>query len=257
MTPTLLDHLALFGAGLLAGVVNVLAGGGSFLTLPLMIFLGLPATVANGTNRIAILAQNVAAVSSFQRRRLVEWGRVPGAVVPAVAGALLGAWGALVIGDRGFERALSVIMVAVALWTLWDPLGVGSASGGEDDGPAPGDRSPLGRGARTAAWFAAGVYGGFVQAGLGFLILAITTASGLDLVRGNALKVVVVLLFTPLVLLLFGMSGKVAWGLGAALAGGTVLGALAGVRLAVWAGHERIRRIVLVAIVVFAVLLWT
>jgi len=64
---------ALAVLGLFVGAVYVIAGGGSFLTLPMLIFLGLPATVANGTNRVGILLQNVGAVWGFHRRQVLDW----------------------------------------------------------------------------------------------------------------------------------------------------------------------------------------
>lgn len=238
-------HLALFAAGAAAGTLNVIAGGGSFLTLPLMIFLGLPPTVANGTNRVAILVQNVGAVWGFHRHRLVEPRWLTVAAVPALVGAGLGTWVAVEIGDAAFRRTLAILMVAVTLWTLWNPL-----SGREGDEPVL--RGPL----LGLAFLAVGFYGGFVQAGIGFLLIAVVTLAGLDLVRGNALKVLVVLTFTPLSLALFAASGKVVWDLGLALAAGNLAGALLGVRLTVVRGHAWVKRVVTVAVIAFAILLW-
>ena len=99
-----LGLLLLFGAGCVAGTLNVLAGGGSFLTLPILIFLGLPATVANGTNRVGILVQNVGAVWGFHRKRVLDWRWGLCAAVPAAAGAVLGTWLALRIGDANCAK---------------------------------------------------------------------------------------------------------------------------------------------------------
>lgn len=246
-----LPHLYLFGAGLLAGTLNVLAGGGSAITLPLMIFLGLPPTVANGTNRVAILAQNAAAVMAFRRHGLFESRWILLAAPPALAGAGLGAWAAVVVGDAAFQRILAGMMVGIALWMIWRPL-----REPDGDGPPSPPRTRVGRAGLILAFFAVGLYGGFIQAGVGILILAVTTGAGLNLVRGNALKVLLILAFTPVALGLFSLEGKVEWGLGAALAGGTVLGGLAGVRLTVLKGHTWIRRVVTAAVIVFAVRLW-
>ncbi len=116
--------------------------------------------------------------------------------------------------------------------------------------------SRVGRTVMVFAWFGVGFYGGFIQAGLGFLILAVVSAAGLDLVRGNALKVTLVLCFTPLALLLFAMDGLVDWRFGTALAAGNVLGGQFGVRLTVLKGQVWIRRVVVVAVVAFAIRLW-
>jgi uncharacterized protein len=240
------NALILFAVGLVAGTLNVIAGGGSLLTLPVMIFLGLPPTVANGTNRVAILVQNVGASWSFQRKGLISRAWLLLAIPPAVVGAVLGTLLAVHIGELTFQRILALVMVVVAAYTVWRPT---PAAGGEVT-PAP-------RGSRalvfTGAFFLVGFYGGFLQAGVGFVILAVTTAGGLDLVRGNAVKVTLVLAFTPLALALFAWSGKVDWIVGLALAAGNFLGGLMGVRLQILKGHAWVRNVVTVTIVVFAI----
>jgi uncharacterized membrane protein YfcA len=211
-----------------------------------MIFLGLPPTVANGTNRVAILIQNVGASWSFHRRGLVSGRWVLLAVPPAVAGAVLGTLLAVSIGDLAFQRILAVVLVGAAVWSMWRPV------------QPPGEGAPdLPEGGRRWAFvllfFLVGVFGGFIQAGVGFIILAVTTAAGLNLIRGNALKVVLILGFTPLALALFAWNGKVDWAMGFALAGGNFLGAMVGVRLQILKGHKWVRNVVTVAIMVFAV----
>jgi len=236
----------LVAGGFVSGVLNVIAGGGSFLTLPLLIFLGLPATEANATNRVAILTQNLGALWSFQRHRVLEWHRAADMVVPALMGAAIGTWAALHVGDREFRRVLAAVMVVVTLWTLLDPRTRGET-------PAA---SRLGRNALRAAFFVVGLYGGFVQAGVGFLVLAVTTQAGLDLVRGNALKVLTILLLTALSLAIFAGAGKVQWVPGLVLGAGSLLGSLVGARLTVRKGHGWIRGVVTVSVVAFALALW-
>lgn len=245
-----MDAAALVGVGALAGALNVLAGGGSFLSLPLLVFLGLPPTVANGTNRIAILLQNAAAAWRFQHHGLVDRSWILAAGAPAAVGAVLGTWLAIEIGDEAFRRILAGLMVIAVLWTLWDPVG------GPPSGATVAQEGAARRVGLAAAFFAVGVYGGFVQAGIGFLLAAVALWAGLDLVRGNALKVVVVLALTPISLALFAWSGKVDWAAGAPLAVGNLLGALVGVRVSVLKGHAWIKRFVTVTIIGFAILLW-
>jgi uncharacterized membrane protein YfcA len=243
----LLELLALTAAGFFASVLNVIAGGGSFLTLPLLIFFGLPAVEANASNRLGVLAQNVGGVWGFHRHRVLDWRWALRASVPALAGAALGTWLALQTGDREFRRILATLMVVVTLWTLLDRRG--RAAGGLRRLPHQG----LILGVTFAL---AGVYAGFVQAGVGFFILALTTLGGLDLVRGNAVKVLVILATTCLSLALFAVAGKVAWLPGAALAVGSFAGSLLGVRLTVLKGHGWVQGVVTAAIVLFAVKLW-
>jgi uncharacterized membrane protein YfcA len=243
---TLTTPLLLFLAGLVAGTLNVIAGGGSMLTLPVMIFLGLPPTVANGTNRVAILIQNIGASWAFHRKKLISRDWLLLAVPPALVGVVVGTLVAVKIGDLAFQRILALILVALAAWTVWRPIKPPE----EGDAPPPkGTR----RWAFALFFFFAGAYGGFIQAGVGFIILAVTTAGGLNLIRGNALKIPLVLAFTAVALAVFAWNGKVDWGVGLALAAGNFLGGLAGVRLQISKGHKWVRGVVTLTIVVFAV----
>lgn len=244
----LLVYPALFAVGFVAGVVNVIAGGGSFLTLPTLIFFGLPAVTANGTNRIAIIMQNAGAVWGFDRHRAIEWRFALRVVVPAVVGAGLGSWAALYVGDVAFRRLLATLMVMITLWTLFDP--VNRRARRVDGAPGPPGVGLL------VTFFLVGLYGGFIQAGTGFLVLAVTTAAGLDLVRGNAVKVLCILIWTPLALAIFAVNGHVDWGLGVAMGLGNLLGGQLGVHWTALKGHAWVRGAVTVTIVVFALRLW-
>lgn len=246
MPESITTPLLLFLAGLVAGTLNVIAGGGSLLTLPVMIFLGLPATVANGTNRVAILIQNVGATWSFHQRKLIarEWLIL--AVPPALVGVLVGTWAAVRVGDLFFQRILAIALVGAAAWTVLRPV----------KPPKEGDLTlPTGvrRWLFIGLFFLVGAYGGFIQAGVGFLVLAVTSAGGLNLIRGNALKVPLILAFTIPALILFALNDKVDWAMGLALAAGNFLGALAGVRLQILKGHDWVRNVVALTIVVFAI----
>ena len=253
--PEWLEWTALFASGVAAGALNVVAGGGSFLTLPVLIFLGLPATVANATNRVGILTQNIGAVWGFHRYRVLAWRWVLAAAAPAVVGSVLGTWAALEVSDEAFRKLLALLMVAITLWSLLDRSGrrMHEVFG-------PGDHPPRPTGRRlavlVAGFFVVGIYGGFVQAGVGFLILAVTSFAGLDLVRGNALKVTTALLFTIVSLAIFASQGKVEWLPGAVLGAGNLAGGLAGVRLTVLKGHAWVKGVVTVTVIAFAILLW-
>lgn len=241
------QYLLLILAGGIAGVLNVVAGGGSFLTLPILIFMGLPANIANGTNRVGILLQNIGAVWGFHRTKVMDWKSIFWAALPASLGAIVGTIIALSIGDATFQKVLAFLMVAVTLWTIWDPLG---KSDRKSENGSP--RLPI----LAFGFFLTGIYGGFVQAGVGFLVLAVTTVAGLDLVRGNAVKVLSILAFTIVSLALFAFQGKVFWHIGLVLGLGTFLGGQLGVRLTILKGHTWVKRVVTGTIVVFAVKLF-
>jgi uncharacterized membrane protein YfcA len=240
-------YAALFVIGFVAAVINVLAAGGSFLTLPLLLFLGLPASIANGTNRVGVLAQNISAVVGFHRHRVLPVSWALTVSVPAMIGASLGVWAALNVPDIAFRRILSIVMLAMTLGTLLHKSLKGDA--------AAEPRSPR-HWSMVAGFFVTGLYGGFLQAGVGFLALAMTSLAGLDLVRGNAVKVLTVMLLTLLSLVVFASTGNVDWPAGVALALGNLLGGIVGVRVAVLKGHKWLEHVVTVVIVVFAVMLW-
>ena len=239
--------LACVVIGFIAGVINVLAAGGSFLTLPLLLFLGLPASVANGTNRVGIVTQNVAAAWSFHQHRVLDWRWALAVSTPALLGAGIGVWGALRVPDIAFRRILSIVMLAMTLATLFRH----SISA---EKPSP-TRSPW-HWTMVLGFFVVGLYGGFLQAGVGFLTLAMTNLAGLDLVRGNAVKVFAMSLLTLLSLAVFAATGNVDWPTGIALGIGNLVGGLVGVRLAVLRGHKWLEGVVTATVIVFAVLLW-
>jgi uncharacterized membrane protein YfcA len=239
-----LSYLSLFGIGCVAGALNVIAGGGSFLTLPVLIFFGLPATVANGTNRVGILLQNLGAVWGFSRHGVMDWRWTLWGALPASVGAVLGTWAALVVGEVAFKKILAGLMIVLTIWTLWDPL----KRKEPQKRPARPRMVPL-----VIGFFLVGAYGGFVQAGVGFLLLAATTLAGLDLVRGNAVKVLSILAFTVISLSIFAVTGKVHWPMGIALALGSLVGGQIGVRLTVLKGHRWVKLVVTAAVVVFAI----
>lgn len=246
MPDDLLTSLMLVGAGLIAGTINAIAGGGSLLTLPLLIFVGLPPTIANATNRIAVAVAGFGATTSFHKRRLipVEWVKL--ALPPALLGVGLGTWGAMEIGDVAFERILAMILVGAAAWMIWQPT---PPLDGEDSlRPDPSRRWLL-----RGAFLALGIYSGFIQAGIGFLFLALLSANGLDLVRANAVKIPLILAFTLLAVGIFSVAGMLDWKAGLTLAVGQYFGAKLGVHLQVLKGQDWVRKVLTVAIVAFAI----
>ncbi len=238
--------LALIGVS--AGFLNVTAGGGSLLSLPFLIFLGLPPTVANGTNRVAILVQNVFATARFHRFKVIPTGVTLLTGLPAIAGALVGAQIAVEIDELLFKRLLAVIMLVVMALMFFGPQRRPAHAN-----PALSQRTRLWL---PVAFFAIGVYGGFIQGGIGFLLITALTLAGYDLVRTNALKVLVVLIFTPFALGVFVVNGQVDWLHGAVLAVGNAAGAWIASRVVVEKGHRFIRWIVMLAVTGFAVKLF-
>jgi len=241
--------LLLAGIGIVAGMLNVLAGGGSLLTLPLLIFLGLPAPVANGTNRIAILCQNVVAVGSFRSKGVLPARLALLCTVPALLGSVLGAQLAIDISEELFRQLLAAIMIGVVILMAVDP----ARRLNFEQRPM----TPLRTALLLLSFFVIGIYGGFIQAGVGFLIISGLLLHGLDLVRINAVKVFVILFFTIAALAVFVRHGQVNYPLGIALAVGNAGGGWIGTHLAVKKGHDWIRRLVFIVVLLFALkLVW-
>jgi hypothetical protein len=233
-------------AGFVAGFINTLAGSGSAVTLPLLNLMGLPIDVANGTNRVAIVLQNVVNTSGFHRRGLLDWRAGLWLTAPAVVGSVSGAFVAGTIDKAHLRTAIGVVMVVVLVMLFVKPKRW--IEGRPDAGRGrPGVLQML-------VFFLIGAYGGFVQVGVGvFSLVALVLMSGFDLVRGNAVKVFMILCFTIPALAVFVYYGQVRWGIGLVLAAGNMLGAWVATKEAARRGGRFVRYL-LIAVVSFAAL---
>ena len=239
--PELHAFLILFFAGVGAGIINVLAGGGSTITLPILILLGLDAGVANGTNRVAILIQNISATLSFTSDKQTRLLTSLSYGLWTIPGAVAGAFMATRIEDALFEKILGVLLIAVVL-TMLVPRGNSHSSKNE----------------RQSVWtgpvlLMIGFYGGFVQVGVGFLLMALFFhLVRLDLLKTTVHKIAVILLYTIPALFMFAILGKVDWGLGLILATGNTTGALVAAKMAVRRGEKVIRIVLGIAVLIMA-----
>lgn len=233
--------LLLLGGGVVAGFVNTVAGGGSVVTIPILVEI-VGASVANGTNRIAILMQNLVGVARFQRGGAIQWSEVWPLAPPVVLGALGGAYVATTIPSETMRRVFAFVIVMVALSVLIKPS---RWEGGVD--------RRLHQPWRWLAFLAVGFYGGFVQAGVGFLMLAgLVLGGGFGLVRGNAAKVTLILLYTPLVVILFASADQVDLAVGLVLGLGNMTGAWIASSLAIKKGSGWIRWVLILAAIAAA-----
>lgn len=219
--------LLLFVLGLVAGVINTLAGGGSNLTIPALMVSGMPPDVANATNRVGVMMQSVAGLKGFHDKGKLPTHDLKAILIPTLLGGALGAAVASYAPVSVLKPALLFAMLAMAALMLVKPSVVM---------PEPGTPTRL-VGSTPGAWtaiFAAGFYGGFVQAGVGFvLIAALAGTLRYDLVATNALKIICTFAFTAVALGLFIYNDQVAWVPGLLLAAGSTLGAMLAVRIAI------------------------
>ena len=239
---------AVIAAGFLAGFINTLAGSGSLVTLPLLIFAGLPANIANGTNRVAILLQNVVAVGSFRQQKVLSFRRGLILAVPAVIGAVIGAQIAADLDEIVMRRIIGGLMVVMLIVLIVRPKRWFASM------PERLDRNP--GWVQYLIFFAIGLYGGFIQAGVGiFLLAGLVLGAGYDLVRANAVKLLIVLCFTGFALGVFFLNDQVRWSVGLVLAVGNMSGAWVASRMAVKRGAVFVRWVLIVVVVVSAILL--
>jgi uncharacterized protein len=226
--------------GMIAGWINTLAGGGSNLTLPMLMVLGLPPDVANGTNRVGVIMQGLVAVRGFHKYGRLDTHSIWPILVPSLLGGVLGAIAAALLPNVALKPLLLGTVLTMSVIILIRPNFIA---------PEPGTpvRSPNEH--RGAWWglFFAGIYGGFVQASVGFILLA-ALAGGLryDLVRANALKMVCTLAFTSVSLGIFIWFDLIEWVPGLVLAAGTMVGSHASVRFAVTVQQNTIKWILFV-----------
>ncbi len=239
-------YLAVIAAGLFAGFVNTLAGSGSLITLPLLMFLGLPANIANGTNRIGVFVQGFVSSLSFKKQKLYTAKGTMWMIVSSLAGSLLGSLIAVNINERIMELMIGGLLIFMFFIILYKPE------------QWVRDRvltvNPARRWWVAVIFFFIGIYGGFIQAGVGFFLLAaLVLGAGMGLTRANAYKVLLVALFTALALIVFIISGQVNYLYGIVLAIGQGVGGWLGSKVAVSWGPKVVRLILLVAVMASAV----
>jgi uncharacterized membrane protein YfcA len=232
-------------AGLLVGFINTLAGGGSIVSLSVLMMLGLPAPLANGTNRVAITIQTLTATTSFRQQKVLETKKAILLSIPAVIGSLIGAWFAVDINEDVFEKAIGVIMLLMLVFILYKPQKFIYGRAHISDKPI--------KWYTYVAFFFIGIYGGFIHMGVGYFLLAgIVGLAGFDLVKANAIKVFVVLAYAPFTLIVFLWYDQVNWTYGLILAIGAVIGALIASRLAVTKGVDFVKWVIVVVILITA-----
>ncbi len=243
----LVSLLAIVAAGLVAGFVNTLAGGGSLLTLPALLLAGLPADVANGTNRVGVATQSIAASIAFRRAGKLDFEDGVGLLLPTLFGSLAGSFVAAYMLPRAWvEPVLLGTLLLMATIMLVRPRAFEAT-----EGQTLRVRDSLGG---ALGLFGAGFYGGFVQAGVGFVLL--TVMGGVlryDLVRANAFKLVAVLAFTLVALPVFIIADQVAWAPGLLLGAATALGSHLGVRFSLKVSPRVLRTVVVVGVIVACV----
>ncbi len=244
-----LELILLAFIGLVTGVINTLAGGGSLLTLPMLIFLGLPPSVANGTNRVAILIQSIVTNAGFRSKGINTYPFSIYFGISATLGAILGAQLAIEIDGALFNKILAIIMVVVVAYLV-----LNRKSTLEDLAERVSGKHLW---TSIILFFFVGIYGGFIQAGVGFLMLLVLSGiNRFSLVKSNALKIVITGIYTVFAVIIFYLNDKINWEYGLILAAGNALGGWFASRWSVNKGDGLVKIFLVIMVIIMAIKLW-
>lgn len=233
---TAFEALLIFGGGFLAGFINSMAGGGSLLTVPLLSLAGVEGLLANGTNRVAVLLQNVGSGYGYARRDVGRWTEVAPVLFPSLVGGLVGALSIAQINDEIFERIFGVLMLPMLALSLWKPR-------------MRDVHRPWPAWVTAVVFFGVGVYAGAIQAGVGLILLLVLGRAGFDLVTANAIKTYVILGVTALAVVVFAFESQVVWLPALVLSAGMGGGGYVGSQVAVDGGERVIKPVLVVSVV--------
>ena len=245
----MLDYFLLVLVGFIAGIINILAGGGSLLTLPMLIFFGLPPNIANGTNRIAIIIQNIFAVKGFQSKGVNTYPFSIYLAIPATIGAIIGAFAGIKIEGELFNKILGIVMVIIVLHMVFKPSEISHKTLERITGKYFW--------LSMIAFFFIGLYGGFIQAGVGFIILlTLSSINQFSLVKSNAIKVTVALIYTLAAVAIFAYNDSINWKYGLILSLGNATGGWFMSRWSVDKGDKFVKKVLIIMVLAMAIKLW-
>jgi uncharacterized protein len=243
---TLVKAIVLLVVGLLVGFINVISGGGSLISIPVMIFLGLPANIANASSRVGILFQNIVAVKVFNDKGFKNDSFTYWLSASALTGSILGTFLAVKVDNNTFNIVLAIMMLVMFVLIMINPKRFHKNTGEN----ILGNRKWI----SIIAFFFIGIYGGFIQAGTAILMMAVLNlVNNLNLIKVNFMKVFVVLGMNILSLIIFQYKGIINWQYGMAMAVGTAIGGYYGTIFSIEQGEIWVRRITLATILGMAI----
>ncbi len=231
--------IVLFLVGIIAGFLNTLAGGGSALVIPILIIAGIPSPMANATNRVAILLQNITGSYRFHKHKILEVGSIIHITIAAIIGAIAGSLLAVKITSAYYDKILAVVFIIILILMLKPHKKRSSLT------------KKLPKWLEFIIFLIVGFYGGLIQVGVGFIFLAtLNLVEEFDLIKANAIKVFIIMCYTVFAVIIFAYSGKVIWKYGLVLAAGNVIGAFIGVKAAITRGERFVKIVLTIAIII-------
>jgi uncharacterized protein len=248
MDITWIEIVLIIVTGFGAAFLNTVGGGGSLFSVPILTFLGLPITSANATSRVALLFQNVFAVGGFKSKGVeLPWPYSLYLGIVSLFGGVIGSYLASTVKDEVFNKIFVGVMIISVFLILFDPV--------KSKGPEKLDTKSQIIG--SILFFFIGIYGGFVQAGIGFLVIAVLgIVNNLSLVKSNYVKVFAAIVYTGVSVIVFATQGKIIWAIGLILAIGHALGGWYASRWSVDKGEVWIKRVMIASIIAMAIKLW-
>ena len=243
-------YLLLVAVGILVGIINTMSGGGSLLTLPVLIFVGLPSNIANGTNRIAVLIQTFFNIAGYKSKGAIGKSPFPFYLsISATVGAVIGAKLAIDIRGELFNKILAIVMITVVGFMVFRP---------KQNFNELADRI-TGKYLKYSIiiFFFIGIYGGFIQAGTGiFILLALSSINHLTLIKSNVIKVLVIFTYSIAALFMFGINLKLDWAAGLTLASGQAVGGWFTSRWSINKGDGIVKIFLIIMVMGMAIKLW-
>ncbi len=237
--------LILLISGLFVGFINTLSAGGTVISVALYLALGLPANVANATNRINVLIQSFGTSYLMHRNKLLDINKAIRFSVPAIIGALIGSLFAVRISNDLFSYFMGAILLFMIVFLFYKPK-----SFHEDNLEKINKKTPF---YHYIVFFFIGIYGGFIQVGTGFyLIMAGTGLLGLNILRTNALKIAIMGAYTVVAMLVFVLDSKIIWSYGLVHSAGAIIGSWIATRFAMRRGAGFVNIIIILVIILTA-----
>lgn len=234
--------ILIFIAGIATGFINTLAGSGSLISLPLLMFAGLPAPVANGTNRIGIVIQGITALFTLRKKFPIRISEDIVIIICASIGAVCGAYMAVGIDKETLEMFIGGLLLVMMLLILVKPE---KWMKSENEKERKKSHITI----QIIVFLLIGLYGGFIQAGVGFFLLGgLVWVGGYNLMKANALKILITTIYTVFAIPVFIYHGQIDWVNGLILAAGASIGAFIGAKLAIKKGVSFVRIFLLIII---------
>lgn len=232
-------------AGFLVGFINTIAGSGTVITYSLFMMLGLPANIANGTIRLGVVMQTLIAGLNFRKHKKLDFKKGFKLALPVIIGSILGAQIAATLDESIFRKILAGVLIIMLFFIFTDP------NRWLKDQLHLIHKKP--GFVQLSIFFGIGLYGGFIHIGVGIILLsAIVLNAGYDLVKANAIKIMIVFLYSPFALAVFMMNSQVNYGIGLIAAIGNIAGGLVGSNMAISRGNQFVRWILMAVILLFA-----